>query len=47
MLDDLAISYQKDCDKHREQILNMEDSYETKLKTLESKLETEKVGMIK
>ena len=43
MLDDLAISYQRDCDKNREQLLSMENSYETKLKALESKLDVEKV----
>ncbi|KAL4226241.1 regulation of modification of synaptic structure [Mactra antiquata] len=41
MLDELAIKYQKDCDKHREQMLNMEDTYESRIKTLQQNLEHE------
>ena len=44
MLDDLAIRYQKDCDKNREDMLAMEDRYEEELKTLRISLDTEKVN---
>ena len=43
LLDDLAIKYQKDCDKNREDLLRMEDKYEEDLKVLRKKLEEEKV----
>lgn len=43
MLDELAIKYQKDCDKHREQMLSQEDNYESKLKTLQQHLDQEQV----
>ncbi|XP_060574381.1 GRIP1-associated protein 1-like isoform X2 [Ruditapes philippinarum] len=41
MLDELAIEYQKDGDKHREQMLTMENDYEVRLKTLQQKLDQE------
>ena len=43
LLDDLAIKYQKDCDKNREDLLRMEYKYEEDLKVLRKKLEEEKV----
>ena len=45
MLDDLAIRYQKDCDKNREEMLALEDKYEAELKTLRISLDTEKVNL--
>ncbi|KAH3818751.1 hypothetical protein DPMN_120476 [Dreissena polymorpha] len=40
-LDELAIRYQKDCDKHREQMLSAENESETKVKQLQQRLEQE------
>ena len=43
-LDELAIQYQKDCDKHREQMLTMENESETKVKALQTRLDQEQVS---
>ncbi|XP_052781589.1 GRIP1-associated protein 1-like [Mya arenaria] len=45
-LDELAIQYQKDGDKHREQLLAQENQYESQVSALQARLETErgKVG---